>query len=63
MYFLSLVSVSRDAFIQMKQDQAELERQLFQERSAIQAKHEEKVRLAQAKSVNSQNGFALDSLT
>jgi hypothetical protein len=47
----------------MKQDQAELERQLFQERSAIQAKHEEKVRLAQAKSVNSQNGFALDSLT
>ncbi|KIM83905.1 hypothetical protein PILCRDRAFT_68770 [Piloderma croceum F 1598] len=35
--------------MQVKQEQAALERQLFQERCAIQAKHEEKVKLSQAK--------------
>jgi hypothetical protein len=38
-------------FVQVKQEQADLERQLFQERCAIQMKHEEKVKVALAKSV------------
>jgi hypothetical protein len=44
--------------MQVKQEQAALERQLFQERCAIQAKHEEKVKLAQAKSVDLQRDLA-----
>jgi hypothetical protein len=40
------------AYIQVKQEQAEAEQQLFQERCAIRAKHEEKVKVAQAKSVS-----------
>ena len=36
----------------MKRQQAEFEQRLFQERCAIQAKHEEKVKVAQAKSVS-----------
>jgi hypothetical protein len=43
--------------MQVKQEQVALERQLFQERCAIQAKHEEKVKLAQAKSVNLKRDF------
>lgn len=37
-------------FEQMKQKQADLERQLAKERRAIQAKHDEKVKVAQARS-------------
>jgi hypothetical protein len=61
MYFLCPLSIFRGMYLhlmQVKQEQAALERQLFQERCAIQAKHEEKVKLAQAKSVDLQRDFA-----
>jgi hypothetical protein len=47
----------------MKQEQTELERQLFHERNAIQAKHEEKVKVAQAKLANFVTASFLQNLT